>query len=143
MQKINSLFLSVFSLIDLWLRPVAWLAVRIYIGWVFFSSGLLKLKDWDSTLQLFEYVYEFSQYELAAYMAVLGEIILPILLFLGLATRFGAAGLFVMTFVIEFFVFPGTNDHYFWFCILGLLFVNGGGALSGDALYRKFMVKEA
>ena len=36
------------------LESVALLGARFYIGWAFFSSGLTKLNDWDSTLFLFE-----------------------------------------------------------------------------------------
>lgn len=36
-----------------WLQPVAALGARLYVANVFFSSGLTKLRDWDTTLALF------------------------------------------------------------------------------------------
>ena len=77
------------------LQPVALLAARLYVAWVFFAAGLTKIKDWDSTLFLFEEEYHvpFIPFELAAYLGTAGEIVLPILLVLGLAGRFSALGL--------------------------------------------------
>ena len=40
------------------LEPVALLAARFYVAWAFFASGLTKLRDWESTLMLFEYEYQ-------------------------------------------------------------------------------------
>lgn len=71
--------------------------------------------------------------EVPAYMATIGELVLPALLFVGLLTRFGAAGLLVMTVVIQFFV-PGFDDHqhYLWMIVLAFLVGYGGNKLSLD-----------
>ncbi|MGC3837095.1 DoxX family protein [Moritella viscosa] len=83
------------------LEPVALLAARFYVGWAFFSSGLTKLNNWDSTLFLFEEEYHVPllPYELAAYLGTAAEIILPLLLMAGLASRFSALGLFFVNIV--------------------------------------------
>jgi putative oxidoreductase len=33
------------------------LALRLYVGWVFFKAGLTKVRDWDATLSLFRDEY--------------------------------------------------------------------------------------
>lgn len=81
--------------------------------------------------------------DFAAVMATMGEGILPILLVLGLFTRFAATGLIVMALVIQIFVFP-TNAHFWgsialWFVPLFYLVGRGSGALSLDyILSRQF-----
>ena len=39
------------------LQPAAQLAARFYVGQVFFLSGLTKLRDWETTLALFNDEY--------------------------------------------------------------------------------------
>lgn len=76
----------------------------------------------------------------AAHMAALGENLLPPLLVFGLLTRFGAAGLLVMTAVIQFFVFPDQllmpngnwGEHLLWAAPLLVLLGRGPGAVSVD-----------
>lgn len=80
------------------LQSLALLGARLYVAHVFFLSGLTKLRDWSSTLALFNDIYQVpllppSQ---AAYLGTAGELVLPVLLVLGLAGRFAGAGLFVV-----------------------------------------------
>ena len=97
---ISQLYFAIASKISL-LEPVALLAARFYVGWAFFASGLTKLRDWDSTLMLFEYEYQVPvlPFELAAYLGTAAEIILPLLLMAGLSSRFSALGLFFVNIV--------------------------------------------
>jgi putative oxidoreductase len=119
--------------------PIANLVARIYLGMDFFGSGLLKLEDFEETIELFEddWALPFMPAEPAAYLATAGELILPILLFLGLFTRLGALGIFVMAVVIEVWVFPGTVQHYYWMIIAAMLVGQGGHKLSLDNLLLK------
>ena len=80
------------------LQSLALLAARLYVAQVFFLSGLTKLRDWSSTLALFNDVYQVPLLPpaLAAYLGTAGELVLPVLLVLGLAGRFAGAGLFVV-----------------------------------------------
>ena len=80
------------------LQSLALLAARLYVAQVFFLSGLTKLRDWSSTLALFNDIYQVPLLPpaLAAYLGTAGELVLPVLLVLGLATRFAGAGLFVV-----------------------------------------------
>ena len=117
-----------------WLQSIALLAARLWIAKVFFMSGLTKIKSWDTTLMLFAYEYEVPllSSEIAAYMATGAELFLPVLLLFGLLTPLAALGLFVMSLVIELFIYPGTTEHYYWLLLLGLLLTHGSGRLGAD-----------
>ncbi|WP_157669781.1 DoxX family protein [Chitinibacter sp. GC72] len=80
------------------IAPLADLALRVYIGKIFFMSGLTKIADWDTTLMLFsdEYHVPLLSPQLAAFGGTAGELILPVLLVLGLFTRLSALGLFAL-----------------------------------------------
>ena len=58
----------IYSKLD-YLSPVSILALRLWVAWVFFKSGMLKFNSWDSTLYLFEYEYAVPliPFELAAF----------------------------------------------------------------------------
>jgi putative oxidoreductase len=96
---------------------------------VFFLSGLTKIQSWDATLALFadEYQVPLLPPDLAAHLSAVGELSLPVLLVLGLATPLAALGMFAMTLVIELFVYPGTTEHYYWMLMLGVLISHGSG----------------
>ncbi|MCB1435080.1 MAG: DoxX family protein, partial [Alphaproteobacteria bacterium] len=63
----------------------------------------------------------------------------PVLLIIGLATRFSALGLLIMTLVIEIFVYPESYVlHGTWAAVLLMLIKYGPGALSVDrVIYRR------
>ena len=120
---------------------------RLAIGLVFLNSGRTKVKGWnifevsDSTLFLFreEYKLPIVPPELAALGAQVAEHVLPVLLIVGLATRFSALGLLIMTLVIQIFVYPNAYVvHGTWAAILLMLMKYGPGKLSIDYLiYRR------
>ncbi len=135
--RISSTYQRSSSLLD-YLQPVLLLGARFYIAWVFFASGLTKLRDWESTLLLFEYEYSvpFLNFELAAYLATFGEIVLPILLILGLLTRFSAMGITIINIIavisLEEIAPAAYILHILWGILLAQLIVFGGGYLSID-----------
>lgn len=103
-----------------------------------FSVGLPRLAD--SAVDLFreEYRLPIIPPELAAPLAAVAEHILPVLLLIGLATRFAASGLFVMTLVIQIFVYPGAYPvHGVWMAVLLYLMARGPGAFSLDHLLAR------
>lgn len=125
-------------------ETVLLLVARLGIAAVFFQSGRTKVEGWltitDSTYYLFETDYKLPLVppHLAAHMATYSEHLFPILLFLGLGTRFAALGLLGMTTVIEVFVYPDAwPTHLSWAAILLPLIAKGGGALSLDRLLRR------
>jgi putative oxidoreductase len=120
------------------LQPLALLAARLYVAQVFFSSGLTKLRDWEITLALFEDEYRVPLLppELAAVLGTGGELVLPVLLALGLAGRFAAAGLSVVNVVavLSLADIPpaALQQHVFWGSLLLGLVLWGAGRWSAD-----------
>lgn len=127
------------------------LVLRIALAIPFYRSGLTK---WDGFLQLsggaqFLFAQEFKLHIfgqqfaypfpiLMAYAAGIAEILLPILLVLGLGTRFAGLGLLVMTAVIQLTVPEGwANFHLPWAAMALALVVFGGGAFSLDRLFGR------
>jgi putative oxidoreductase len=138
--------------------PVAWLAralsllqaplalaLRVYVGWQFLKSGLVKIEDWSSTVFLFreEYRVPLLSPEVAAAAGTVGELLFPLLLFAGLFGRLAAVGLSavnVMAVVAYAHVLlsPGfegaVGQHYLWGLMLAVLAVHGPGRWSVDSL---------
>jgi putative oxidoreductase len=103
-----------------------------------FQLGLPRLAA--STVPLFaeEYQVPLLPPELAALMATVAEHVFPVLLLLGLATRFSALALLGMTLVIQIFVYPGAYPtHGVWATCLLLLIARGAGVLSLDRLIAR------
>ena len=120
------------------------LTARIFPAAVFWQSGRTKMQGWtirDATFFLFEneYALPLVPPEIAAYMATMAEHVFPVLLVLGLGTRFAAAALLGMTLVNQTFVYPGAwVTHGFWATCFLLLIARGGGTVSLDhAIFRK------
>lgn len=135
-------------------RIVAPPVLRIALALPFFKSGLTK---WDGFLSLspaasylFEdefklrilgHAFDFPFPAVFAYFDAIAEIILPVLLILGFATRFSALALLIMTGVIQLVVPEGwANFHLPWAALAVAIMAVGPGRLSLDhlatSLYR-------
>ena len=147
MKTITGLLRSTYRfdhLLTQWGGSLLNLALRLYLGWVFFKAGLAKVRDWDATLSLFrdEYQVPLLPPELAAASGAAGELVLPLLLFAGLLTRPAALGLFFVNLmaVISYpqlfgFECPAAiNDHRYWGILLLAIVAFGPGKFSIDAL---------
>lgn len=136
-QKVIDLHNKILGLADLLIAPV-FLLIRLYIASVFFKSGLTKLRDWESTLMLFEYEYEVPvlSYELAAWLATAGELVLPVLLVIGLFSRLTAIGLFFVNAVavISLSDMPAAafNEHVIWGILMLVIVLLGSQKFSLD-----------
>lgn len=114
------------------------LALRLFPAAVFFMSGRTKVDGFmikDSTWFLFkeEYALPLIPSDWAAVMATIAEHALPVLLVLGLATRFSALALLGMTAVIEIFVYPEAwVTHGLWAACFLALIARGPGRFSLD-----------
>jgi putative oxidoreductase len=138
-----------------WLTRVAQVVappvLRIALAVPFFKSGLTK---WDGFLSLspaaaylFEdefklhilgEAYDFPTPIAVAYLDGIAEIVLPVLLVIGLATRFSALALLVMTGVIQLVVPDGwANFHLPWAGLALAIIALGPGAVSLDHLLEK------
>ena len=119
------------------------LGTRLYVAWQFLKSGWLKVSDWETTLFLFkdEYHTPLLPPVAAAVAGTFGELVFPLLLILGLLTRYAAAGLFAVNVVAvvsyahvlysEGFE-AAIGQHYLWGFMLVVLAIYGPGAWSAD-----------
>lgn len=130
---------------------------RFSIAAVFWKSGQTKVEGFavdlvsgtfvydnphlaDSTVPLFssEYALPLIPAETAAYLATFSEHVFPLLILLGLATRFSALALLGMTLTIQLFVYPDAYPvHGTWAAVLLLLMARGPGVLSIDHLLAR------
>jgi len=130
---------------------------RFSIAAVFWKSGQTKIQGLSidivegtvelglpslsgSAVPLFaeEYKVPLLPPELAASLAAFGEHFFPIMILLGLATRFSALALLGMTLVIQLVVDPGAYPtHGVWAAVLLLLAAKGPGVLAIDHLIAK------
>jgi len=121
------------------------LPLRFAVATVFWSSAMTKLANWQTALALFsdEYKVPLLPPDVAAYMAVSIELSTPILLVLGLLTRFAALVLLGMVSVIEIFVYPQAwPTHIQWAAMLFVLLFRGAGDFSLDHLLaRRWLAK--
>ncbi|MEH6758190.1 MAG: DoxX family protein [Parasphingorhabdus sp.] len=123
-------------------EAIALLFARVALAGIFWRSARTKVEDGslltmkDLTVDLFRDEYGMPFPEITGLIATYAEHFFPILLILGLATRFGAAGLLVMTLVIQFFVYPDAwwSVHIIWVALALVLITRGGGLFSIDKL---------
>lgn len=125
---------------------------RFSIATVFWKSGQTKIQGFaidlvngefnfgwphlsDSAIALFKDEYRMPMIppELAAPMAAFAEHFFPLLLLVGLATRFSALALLGMTLTIQIFVYPDAYPtHGVWATVLLVLITKGPGKASLD-----------
>ncbi len=134
-------------------RAVAPPVLRVALALPFFRSGLTR---WDgflslspSTAYLFEEefklhifgaLYDFPASIVVAYLVGIAEIVLPVLLLVGFATRLTALGLLGMTGVIQLVIPDGwANFHLYWAAIALAIIAIGPGPISLDALLTRLM----
>lgn len=130
------------------------LALRIALAVPFWRSGILK---WHGLFQLNDTAVELftSEFQLHlpggpypfpaptffAFVSACGEVAFPVLLVLGVGTRFAATGLLLMTIVIEFAVPDGWPVHLTWAAMALGIAAWGPGPIAidrflGDRAYR-------
>ena len=128
------------------------LVLRIGLATPFWRSGINK---WDGFLQLNETAvylfstefklhlpggpYPFPAPEVMAFLVGSAEILFPVLLVLGLATRIAACALLVMTLVVELTVPEGWPVHVTWAAMaLGIMPWGPGRFSLDDWVERRF-----
>jgi putative oxidoreductase len=132
-------------------RDLALLALRFALAVPFWRSGLTK---WEGFLELsasarYLFAEEFRLHVfgneipypfpgLMAHLSGIAEIGLPILLVLGLGTRYAAAALLAMTGIIQLTVPDGwANFHLPWAAMALALVVFGAGRASLDQVLAR------
>lgn len=123
------------------------LVLRLALAVPFWKSGILKwdgflrLNDTAITLFTVEFKlhlpggpYDFPAPAVMAFLSGCGEIGFPVLLVLGLGTRFAATGLLFMTFIVELTVLDGWPVHFTWAAMALAIMAWGPGRLSADQI---------
>ena len=121
------------------------LVLRLALAVPFWKSGILK---WDGFLRLNDTAvtlftdafklhlpggpYDFPAPAVIAFLSGCGEITFPVLLVLGLGTRFAATGLLFMTFIVELTVPDGWPVHLTWAAMALAIMAWGPGRISAD-----------
>lgn len=129
------------SLVQLVMRLA--LAVPFWRSGILKWDGFLKLSDTAVTLFSDEFMlhlpggpYHFPAPAVMAFLSGCGEITFPVLLVLGLGTRFAAVGLLFMTLIVELTVPDGWPIHLTWAAMALGIVAFGPGRISLDHLLR-------
>jgi putative oxidoreductase len=135
------------------LPSVVQLVMRVALAVPFWRSGILKwngfLKLSDTAVTLFsdEFMlhlpggpYHFPAPAVIAFLSGSGEVVLPVLLVLGLGTRFAALGLLFMTAIVELTVPDGWPVHITWAAMALGIMAWGPGQISLDHLVRRLLL---
>ena len=131
-------------------RDLVQFVLRVALSVPFWKSGMLKwtgfLQLSDAAVTLFsdEFMihlpggpYHYPAPALFAFLSGSGEIIFPVLLVLGFATRFAALGLLFMTLIVELTVPDGWPIHITWAAMALAIMAYGPGRASIDHLLRR------
>ncbi|APG10004.1 hypothetical protein BKD09_16890 [Bradyrhizobium japonicum] len=133
------------SMVQLVLRLA--LAVPFWRSGILKWNGFLKLSDVAVTLFTDEFMlhlpggpYHYPVPTAMAFLSGCGEIMFPILLVLGLGTRFAALGLLVMTVIVELTVPDGWPVHITWAAMALGIMAYGPGRISLDHLLCRLVM---
>ncbi|HJP67820.1 MAG TPA: DoxX family protein [Sphingomicrobium sp.] len=129
--------------------------MRVALAVPFWKSGILKwtgffkLSDTAVTLFTDEFMlhlpggpYHYPAPAVMAFLSGCGEITFPVLLVLGLGTRFAALGLLFMTIIVELTVPDGWPIHITWAAMALGIMAWGPGRISVDHLARGILSPE-
>ena len=132
-----------FDIFSKYAEPVFALVLRIAIFQQFFWSGWLKVTDimngqWSRVVFLFEYEYKVPLLppELAAAIGTFNEVVFPILILIGFATRFSSLVMFFTALMIEL-TYLQHVQHLWWMTMTAYLIIRGAGIVSPDYLIRR------
>jgi putative oxidoreductase len=139
------------------LRVIAQTALRVALAVPFFFSGLTKWNGFfhlsDGAISLFEDEFKihwlgaeipFPAPHVMAFASGCMEILLPILLVLGLGTRFAALGLLGMTAIVQLTAPDGwANFHLIWAATALAIIAYGPGPISLDGILGRMRLYPA
>ncbi|MCF6326516.1 MAG: DoxX family protein [Devosiaceae bacterium] len=148
-NKTNAIFKAIpVSIVLLLVR------IGIFYSTAFYASGKLKWDGWfelsrsakflfgsEFKLNIFGAVYDMPFPNTSAFLAGIGEIVLPLAILIGFASRLSALGLIIMTIVIQL-IFPDAwKLHFGWSVYFMVILVMGPGKISVDHLLAGFFKK--
>ena len=119
-------------------------AKRKKTWWLKNRPAAPDLFEEEFKLHIFGTEYGFPMPDAVAYLVATAELALPVLLILGLATRFAALAMLVMTGIIQLVVPDGwANFHLPWAALAISIIALGAGPLSVDRLISRQFAAEA
>jgi putative oxidoreductase len=162
-QKLLKITAWKICILENFLAPVALLAARLYVGMEFWRSGRVKISEgWEHAKDGFDALFkpEFEKNHIkhwlgmdiafpvpstafGAFGTTYVEIALAVLLMAGLAGRAAAFGIFMMALTIELFVYPDTDQNYYWMLLMAILVTVGPGKISLDYFIRRKLLGTA
>ena len=124
--------------------PLIDLGIRLWLAQIFFVSGVLKVTNWHTALDLAatEYPVSWMNPVTAAFAGAAIEVICPVFLALGLLTRYAAVPMLILSLVIQF-SYRSFDSQIFWACLFGWYAVQGAGPLSLDRVLRRGLAESA
>lgn len=115
------------------------LVLRLTLALPFWKSGLTKWDGWftlsfgaqalftdEFKLHILGGEFPYPAPEVMAYASAIGETVLPLLLALGLGTRYAALGLLVMTGIIQLTVPDGWQTYHLPWAAMALAIITFG-----------------
>jgi putative oxidoreductase len=143
MDNLCKRYFAITDILKCYLAPLFALGLRLIIFRDFFVSGWLKLSylingQWDTVIYLFsdEYKVPILSPQVAAVFGTFNEVTFPILILLGLATRFSGIVIFFIALIIEL-TFMQSPIHILWMISAIYLVIYGPGMLSLDHYIAK------
>lgn len=137
------------------IESIGLLGIRLALAGVFWRSYKTKIAEgtWFTPSEFLPYLFQ-DEYaglpiptDIAMPMTIYAEFFFPVLLFLGLFTRFGAAALAVMAIVIQIFIYPTSAHFWGWafgiIAMAAIIISRGGGMFSLDRLTDRFFGAKA
>jgi uncharacterized membrane protein YphA (DoxX/SURF4 family) len=121
--------------------PLLDVFIRLWLAGIFWASGMVKLQSWAIAIYLSAHEYPVSWLD-PAWLGEAIEIVCPPLLVFGLATRFAALPMLMLSLVIQF-SYQALEQHLFWAILFGWFVVKGAGPISLDALIGRGIVATA
>ena len=104
-----------------------------WAGWFELSDSAVYLFEEEFRLHLFGHEYAYPLPQVTAFASALAETILPVMLVIGLATRFAALGILVMTALIQLTVPDGWETYHLPWAAMALgVMTYGPGKLALD-----------
>ncbi len=145
MSMINTLHIPVTYINKLFssLQSPVLLLFRGWVAYVFFNSGLQKIASWNDeygVMYLFKEEYKVPLLDpvVAAYLATAGELVLPVLVLFGFASRLSAFALSILN-IVAVIAYYATlakvgqvTPHIFWGAMMLSIIVFGPGYFSID-----------
>lgn len=118
--------------------PILDVFIRLWLAQAYWVSGIVKIANWQGAIHLATYEYPVSWLNpvTAAWIGASIEILGPIFLVMGLATRFAALPMMALALVIQF-AYIRLDENLFWAILFGWYVVRGAGPLSLDAVIAR------